>query len=398
VELSLRLYRSTQAIFGGDNEILSSAVKDFTSNCVPGKYLDVDDIEIISQYLDGTVHVANIEIEGRSPYDIRSTVEQLISDCFEDDYDTFVQSIQQATEAKDAEGKVEMSKSQILYTLAGIISAVIIASTVFLILRRQRNNKLIQGAEYAVRNAHHNVDTLASTPRRRFSESSMESNITFPSSLLNIDEVKESGDLEFGISWDEDSVRVPGGIPVSHSAMEHIQSVSEANLKNRSVLANPTMDTHAIEQSCGNRLNCYQMNQPRAYNSVLEKKESMKEDYGRRRDEERTQGRPSNTQHQINYYPSMARILKHKMSTERGNDAGGSDKYNGSEPANEGILFQSMSTDEEDIEEDDMSSQAESQFLGSIAEEDDEMKEYQSRGGVRNIVDEWEKQSNWMDF
>lgn len=105
MELSLRLYRSTQAIFGGDNEILSSAVKDFTSNCVPGKHLDVDDVEMISKTLEGTVHVAIIEIEGRSPYDMRTTVEQMIGDCFEDGSDTFVQSIQHATEVKDAEGK-----------------------------------------------------------------------------------------------------------------------------------------------------------------------------------------------------------------------------------------------------------------------------------------------------
>jgi len=383
VELSLRLYRSTQAIFGGDNEILSSAVKDFTSNCVPGKHLDVDDVEIISQNLDGAVHVAIIEIEGRSPYDIRSTVEEMIGDCFEDGYDTFVQSIQHATEAKDVEGKGQMSTSQIIYTIAGIISAMIIASTVFLILRRRRNNRIIQDAEYAVRNAHYNADTHASTPRRRFSERSMESNITFASSLVNIDEVKQSGDIECGISYDEDSSGVPGGIPLSRSAMDHIQSVTSI-MMNRSELANPrSIDTHAIEKSCGNRLNCYQRNQP-------------KEDFGRRRDEERIQSQHPNTRDKISCYPSMARVLEHRMSTERGNDKGGSDEYEGSESINKGILFQFMSAEEEDIEEDDMTSQADRQFLGSIllGEEDDEMKEHQSKGGVHDMV--WDKQSRWI--
>ena len=152
-------------------------------------------------------------------------------------------------------------------------------------------------------------------------------------------------------------------------------------MMNRSELSNPrSMDTHAIE-SCGNRLNCYQRNQP-------------KNNSGRRRDEERIQGQRPNMQDQINCYPSMARVLKYRMSTECGNDKRGSDEYEGSESVNKGITCQFMSTEEEDIEEDDMTSQADRQFLGSISlgEEDDEMKEHQSKGGVHDM-EIWDKQS-----
>jgi hypothetical protein len=195
--------------------------------------------------------------------------------------------------------------------------------------------------------------------------------------------VKQSGDIECGISYDEDSSGVPGGLPISRSAMEHIQSVTSI-MMNRSELANPrSMDTHAIE-SCGNRLNCYQRNQP-------------KKNSGRRRDEERIQGQRPNMQDQINCYPSMARVLKYRMSTECGNDKRGSDEYEGSESVNKGITCQFMSTEEEDIKEDDMTSQADRQFLGSISlgEEDDEMKEHQSKGGVHDM-EIWDSNHRWI--
>ena len=432
MELSIRLYRSTPAIVGCDSEILSSAIKDFASQCVPGKLLDIDEVEINS-HLEGTVHVAEIKLQGRSPYTIRDAVKGMVVDCFDEQYANFLLSIDQATEeVKNAEGSEKFTTSQIIYTLSGIFGGLFVASAIFLISRRKRHNAVIKGAETALRELHLDGDKFSSSlPRCGSDMGSLDgSNVTFPSALCNIGEEGQKRDPEFGISFDEDdgneahlysshaslqsSFDAAGNIPMAHSAMEFAQNVPDSVVKSHRVpeISNlRSMDTNAIEQTCKSRLNCcYNGNerttrkkrdQMRAYNSAFDNsesfrssKESVDEVYDDEQREERSQVDGS-----INYYPSMARVLRHKMSAE--NDSG-RETNESSLSGNDGILFQSMGLDEQDLKEDGKyqdghESLAVDNYKDTDEWVDNEMGRVQTRRAQESPGDNYGETDEWVD-
>ena len=205
-------------------------------------------------------------------------------------------------------------------------------------------------------------------------------------------ETDESSHLSNGSS----SYSVPGSLPISRSAMEHADNIRRDNMKTPTHTSQASVATEDIERAChAGRFNCFQpmLNIPETTRTAFKGQASSSTEK-ERSNSIKVNDLDEDAKHledQINFYPSMARIMRHKITKmnekesehtnehEHGHEKGYEDDR---ELGEESIMFETMAM--EDV------------LLG---DEEFTITEESASNGVSSRIRKWEnQQSKWLEI
>jgi hypothetical protein len=400
IEILVRLYNEEGIMSGNELEEFRNAVKDFTGVCgIPGEETSVEDIEVTSQRFRNSTLVVIFDVNGKSASRRHANIPKILRECFQTEISSLLQKLEGAdsTEANGSRRrKGGLSNSQVAGIVSASMCAAIVAIAALLVARHRRRCSLKEAQI-----ANHHFDETDIFPEQMIGEDEIthpsfifneRSNISFDQSddisrILGGQCKDRARDAELGIecgnSYDNatrdelsssiaSSYSIPGSLPITRSMFDHVQRIPPGAV--HVVGSQDSVSTDAVERACaGGRFNCFQTTNIKSCESNVTKVTYAKSDGGMDM---------KSMENQINFYPSMARIMRNKISKMNEKQSIGEE---GAEIGEESFMFETM--DMENAE--DFSEFAED--TGDIHEHDYDHDTRSANIDVRSQIDQWEK-------
>ena len=141
--MKIRLYRLSVRISEESIPSFQRNVQEFASEFVPGQSLEISAVTMNSQYLEGSTLVVNVKIDGISPFYIRSLIEELVIDCFDDGDSELIIQIQESdfngeSDIYSRRGGGLSSAGAVAIACAALVAGIIAAAGFFIFRRRRR--------------------------------------------------------------------------------------------------------------------------------------------------------------------------------------------------------------------------------------------------------------------
>lgn len=411
------------------NKFLKAAIT-LLADCAP--QIEIENSSIIAQnYTEELIPSLDVSIafEGKSPYNLRDRVEKIVDQCLKTADGNVAKSLLKSVRDSSSFPNKDFSRNEIIYVTAGTVAAILIVASALFVLRRRRDKEFIHNATNAIDrmdryNHNHNMSTYLPSNHEADCNSSQaeKSTVSVPSVLFEIDSktIVNENSIKSGDSStlytirenqtriadevymrdhdhpsvssntdDSTSTELPLDIPISRSAIEEVnkirkQTMSDQRNTTMSIAKGASIDTEVVQKGCS-RFNCYSSNREWSAKPRVQQlnDELVPNKVGAEMTEKEHDPVPK-----INFYPSMARVMKHKMTEE---ERSKEEDNQSSDDDHEGFLFQKL--DEVEIHDDDFDND-----MKSDASTTDE-----SPKTFENVLSQWEKRevkngSSWLEI
>ncbi|GFH51425.1 hypothetical protein CTEN210_07901 [Chaetoceros tenuissimus] len=396
------------------------------ADCAP--QLEIENTSVIAQnYTDELIPSLDVSIafEGKSPYNLRDRVEKIVDQCLKTADGNVAISLLKSVKDSSGFPNKDFSRNDIIYVTAGTVAAILIVASALFVLRRRRDKEFIHNATNAIDrmdryNHNHNISNyLPSRYEADCNASQAErSAVSVPSVLFEIDsktfvnensiksgesstlytirenqtriadEVSRRDHDHPSLSSNTDdsaSTELPLDIPISRSAIEEVNKFRKQTMSDQgNITKGASVDTEVVQKGCS-RFNCYSANREW---SVKPRIQQLNDELVSNEVSGEMAEKIHDPVPKINFYPSMARVMKHKMTEEERSKKEDSESCDNE---HEGIMFQRL--DEVEIHDDD--------DFDSDMKSDESSDE--SPATFKNVLSQWEKRevkngSSWLDI